>query len=59
MTFKKLFNIGYAVFLLACLLVYFFIPYTYGWVVLVTLAVLFGTYQMIILWKLKQKRSTS
>ncbi|MBG9446007.1 hypothetical protein [Cytobacillus firmus] len=59
MTFKKLFNIGYAVFLLACLLVYFLISHTYGWVVLVTLAVLFGIYQMIILWKMKQKRSTS
>ncbi|MEK3856359.1 hypothetical protein [Cytobacillus sp. FSL H8-0458] len=59
MTFKKLFNIGYAVFLLAFLLVYFFIPHTYGWVVLVTLAILFGIYQLIILWKLKPKRSTS
>lgn len=59
MTFKKLFNIGYAAFLLACLLVYFLIPQTDGWIVLVTLAVLFGTYQLIILWKMKQKRSTS
>ncbi|MGN7177109.1 hypothetical protein BK139_22005 [Paenibacillus sp. FSL R5-0490] len=59
MTFKKLFNIGYAVFLIACLLVYFLIPHTYGWVVLVTLAVLFGIYQVFILWKMKQKRSTS
>ncbi|MBG9543786.1 hypothetical protein ABE29_13535 [Cytobacillus firmus] len=59
MTFNKLFNIGYAVFLLACLLVYFLIPHTYGWVVLVILAVLFGIYQVFILWKMKQKRSTS
>ncbi|WP_161805185.1 hypothetical protein [Sporosarcina globispora] len=58
MTFKKLFNIGYAVFLLASILVYFFIPPAYGWIVLVLLAVLFGIFQMIVLWKLKQKKST-
>ncbi|WP_264740456.1 hypothetical protein [Cytobacillus firmus] len=58
MTFKQFFNMGYAIFLIACLLVYFFISHTHAWIVLVILAVLFGIYQMIVSWNLKQKRST-
>ncbi|MDR7079929.1 Na+/melibiose symporter-like transporter [Neobacillus niacini] len=54
MSFKKAFIIGYIVFLIALAFVYFFVPHEYNWIAIVILCLLFGIYQVIVGYRLKQ-----
>jgi hypothetical protein len=55
MTFKKAFNIGYLVFLIILVGIYFLVPHEYSWIGIVILSVLFGIYQIIVGAMLKKK----
>lgn len=55
MTYKKAFNIGYIVFLIMLALIYFLVPHENVWVAIIILCVLFGVYQIVIGYVLKQK----
>jgi len=54
MTFKKAFNIGYFIFLLAMMIVYFFIPVEQKFPSILMLIVAFGLYQFIFLFYKKR-----
>ncbi|MBB2482519.1 hypothetical protein H5P36_20320 [Bacillus sp. APMAM] len=54
MTFKKAFNIGYFIFLLTMMIVYFFIPAERKFPVILMLTVVFGLYQFIFLFYKKR-----
>lgn len=54
MTFKKAFNIGYLIFVILLIAIYFLIPDEYYFVGVITLCVLFGIYQIVINSRLKQ-----
>ncbi len=56
MSFMKLFQIGYFIFLIAMGFVYFFVPNDYAWITIVILCLLFGVYQMIVRYRLRRKQ---
>lgn len=56
MSFKKAFIIGYLVFLIALAFVYFFVPHEYNWIAVVILSLLFGIYEVIVRYRLKQHK---
>jgi len=56
MSFKKAFIIGYIVFLTALAFIYFLVPHEYNWIAIVILCLLFGIYQVIVRYRLKQKQ---
>lgn len=57
MSFKKAFIIGYIVFLTALAFIYFLAPQEYSWIAIVILSLLFGIYQVIVQYRLKQRQS--
>jgi uncharacterized membrane protein HdeD (DUF308 family) len=54
MTFKKMFSIGYLLFLFALVLVYFFIPTENVITAIIILSIIFGIYQIVISIKLSK-----
>lgn len=56
LTFKKAFNIGYVVLLVALVLAYFFIPAKHIFPAVLILTLIFGTFQIFLLSKYDHKR---
>ncbi|WP_210366540.1 hypothetical protein [Bacillus sp. REN3] len=54
---KKGFYLGYFMFVIAMIIVYFTIPHEYGFYALLALAILFGFYQFFLLSKNKTHKS--
>jgi preprotein translocase subunit YajC len=54
MTFNKGYYLGYLVFVLAMVIVYFTVPREYGFYALITLAIIFGLYQFVLISKRKK-----
>ncbi|WP_409276176.1 hypothetical protein V1499_11340 [Neobacillus sp. SCS-31] len=55
MSFKKAFNIGYVIFLIILVALYFLVPAENMWIAVVILSFLFGLYQLVVGYKLKEK----
>lgn len=56
MTFKKGFIWGYLVFVIVLAVVYFTIPREYSLIAIVSVAILFGLYQIVLNSKIKKAR---
>ncbi|MBM7644462.1 DMSO reductase anchor subunit [Scopulibacillus daqui] len=56
MSYKKMFNIGYAVYLGLLILIYIFSPIKHGYQAIVILTLIFGIYNLVLMSKYEFKK---